>query len=197
MNQFDVNITAALDRVARSTVPALADFCLIYALDDDQLRCIALAHRSRAGRRALQSLARVYRITRNDPDSTVAQVVRSRRPSLRAAIRPEPAVLTPHPRPRVFALHRQLGARSALVVPLETPDRVIGALALSYGESGRRYVTADIARARKIAGHVALLLQHAPILTLVARQERMLSRMFARQASSAVVLRAARLRGRS
>ena len=197
---IDTETASALQRVARTTVPVLADFCLVYLLQGDSLRCVAFAHRSRAGHRLLQALVRVYRITRDDPDSTVAQVVRTRRPSLRASIAPENGLdAIGGSSPRVAALHRQLGARSALVVPLEGPAGVIGALALSYAESGRRYTTASIVRARKIAGHLALLVQHAPLLTMVARQERMLSRMLDPRhgPSTAPLLRTGRLRARS
>jgi GAF domain-containing protein len=210
MNQFlsdasriaiiDVETASALQRVARTTVPVLADFCLVYLLQREQLRCVAFTHRNRAGQRVLQALVRVYRITRDDPGSTVAQVVRTRRPSLRAAIPPENDVETTRgSSPRVAALHRRLGARSALVVPLEDPAGVIGALALSYAESGRRYTAASIVRATKIARHMALLVRHAPLLTLMARQERMLSRMLDPRHGpfTAPLLRTGRLRARS
>lgn len=75
---------AALDRVARTTVPAFADLCLVYIAHGEQLRCMAYAHRTRAGHRLLQALTRVYRITRSDPESTVAQVVRLGRPRARS-----------------------------------------------------------------------------------------------------------------
>jgi GAF domain-containing protein len=196
MNQF----LSDASRIARSTVPVLADFCLVYLLQGDSLRCVAFAHRSRAGHRLLQALTRIYRITRDDPDSTVAQVVRLGRPSLRAIIVRD-TVGDTHERvaPRVAALHRRLGVRSALAVPLRGPAGVIGALALSYTESGRRYSPADVARATRIASHLALLVQHAPLLTLVARQERMLSRMLdpRQNASPAPLLRTGRLRARS
>lgn len=149
-----------LARVARLAVPALADFCLIYVLEGRSLRCAAAAHRTRTGERVLRAFNEVYRITRDDPASTVAQVVRSHRPSLRLDIRPEAALPAP-PRSteaRVIDLHRRLAPCSVLVLPLETSSGVAGALALSYSVSGRRYKRADIPLASRIARQVALVI---------------------------------------
>ena len=101
-----------LERVARAAVPAAADLCLVYLLDGEQLRCAASAHATRRGDRLLRDLNRVYRITQDDHESTVAQVVRLRRPSLRSDIRPEHQALEPPVAgpARVFDIHRQLAA---------------------------------------------------------------------------------------
>jgi GAF domain-containing protein len=161
-----------LERVARVAVPALADVCLVYLLDGEQLRCVASAHATRAGDRLLRALRKVYKVTRNDPESSVAQVVRRRRPSLRAEIRPEHQA--PDPRvtglARVFDIHRQLAVRSALVVPIEGRSAVLGAMAFSYAQSGRRYKPADLPAAERVAHQVALAVNHAQLLQSQRRQ---------------------------
>ena len=161
------------DRVARIAVPAFADFCLIYLLDGDALKCVASAHRTREGGRLLRALTRVYRITRHDPDSTVAQTVRRGRPHLRTEIRPESAA--PPSRVgslvRVFELHRQLAVRSALTAPIEGRAGVIGALALSYSGSGRQYVAADVLVAEQMAHQLALAADNGRLLAAQRRQE--------------------------
>jgi GAF domain-containing protein len=155
-----------LERIARAAVPAVADFCLVYLLDGEQLRCDASAHATRAGDRLLRALRKVYKITRDDRESTVAQVVRLRRPSLRAEIRPEHQ--TPERRvaalARVFDIHRQLAVRSALVVPIEGRSGVLGAVAFSYAQSGRHYKPADVPVAERIAHEIALVVDHAHLL---------------------------------
>lgn len=182
MNQFqsDAFRIAALPRdtpvylegVARATVPVLADFCLVYLLDGEQLRCVASAHATRAGDRLLRALQKVYKITRDDRDSTVAQVVRLGRPSLRAEIRPE--YQAPDRRmtqlARVFDIHRQLAARSALVVPIEGRSGVLGAAAFSYAQSGRHYKPADVPIAERVAHEIALAVDHARLLQSQRRQ---------------------------
>ena len=182
MNQFlsDADRIAALpgdtplylERVTRAVVPALADFCLVYVVDGEQLRCVASAHVTRAGDRLLRALNKVYKITRDDRESTVAQVVRLRRASLRAEIRPE------HQTPdrqvtelaRVFDLHRQLAARSALVVPIEGRSGVLGAVAFSYAQSGRQYKAADLPVAERVAHDIALAVDHARLVQSQRRQ---------------------------
>jgi GAF domain-containing protein len=152
-----------LERVARTAVPALADFCLIYLLDGDNLTCAASAHCTRAGDRLVRALIKVYKITRDDPDSTVAQVVRTARPSLRGDIRPERASAQPRiaALARVFNIHQQLAVRSALVVPIEGRSSVTGAVVFSFSESGRRYKPADITIGQQVAQAIALALDNA------------------------------------
>ena len=161
-----------VERLSRAAVPALADFCLVYLVDGGQLRCVASAHATRAGNRLLRALNKVYKITRDDRESTVAQVVRLRRPSLRVEIRPE------HQTPdrlvaelaRVFDIHRQLRARSALVVPIEGRAGVLGAVAFSYAQSGRHYNQADLPVAERVAHQIALAVDYAQLLQSERRQ---------------------------
>jgi GAF domain-containing protein len=155
-----------LERVARAAVPALADFCLVYLLDGGQLRCVASAHATRAGDRLLRELHKVYKITRDDRESTVAQVVRLRRPSLRAEIRPEyqSSDESVTELARVLDIHRQLAVRSALVVPIEGRSGVLGAVAFSYAQSGRHYRPADLPVAERVVSQVALAVNHGQLL---------------------------------
>jgi GAF domain-containing protein len=171
------NAADYLERVARTAVPALADFCLIYLLEGDNLACVASAHRTHAGDRLLRALIKVYKIRRTDPDSTVAQVVRSGRPSLRGDIRPERPTTQPRftALARVFNIHQQLAVRSALVLPIEGRAGVIGAIGLSFSESGRRYKPADITVGEQIAQRIALALDNAR-LAASQRQQASLGR---------------------
>ncbi len=155
-----------LEQVARAAVPAFADFCLVYLLDGEQLRCVASTHATRTGDRLLRALDKVYKIARDDRDSTVAQVVRRGRASLRGEIRPQ------HPMPdagvpaltRVYDLHRQQAVRSALVVPIEGRSGILGAVALSYAQSGRQYTSGDVGVAERLAHQIALAVDHARLL---------------------------------
>ncbi len=158
--------TGYLEHVARAAGPACADFCVVYLLDGEQLRCVASAHATRAGDRLLRALNRVYKITRDDRDSTVAQVIRLGRASLRGEIRPEHQ--TPDarvsPLARIIDIHRQLAVRSALVVPIDGRSGIVGAVALSYAGSGRQYKPADVPIAERIAHQIALAVDHARLL---------------------------------
>jgi GAF domain-containing protein len=161
-----------LDRVAHAAVPPLADFCLIYLLEGDNLACVASAHHTRAGDRLLRALIKVYKITRTDPDSTVAQVVRTHRPSLRSDIRPERPAAQPRiaALARVFNIHQQLAVRSALVVPIEGRSGVLGAIVFSFSESRRRYKPADIGIGERIAHQIGLTLDNARLVASQRQQ---------------------------
>jgi GAF domain-containing protein len=143
------NTDSTLQRLARAAVPSLSDFCLIFLVEGKELRCAASAHATAAGERLLRRLRRIYKITRNDPVSTVAHVVRTGRPKLRSDIRQE--ATTQRANVRVFTLHNRLGVRSVLAVPIGAPPAVLGAISFSYADSGRRYTAHDIPRARRLA----------------------------------------------
>ena len=149
--------STVLERLARAAVPTIADFCFVFLVDGSEVRCIACAHATPGGERLLRGLNCVYRITRNDPLSTVAHVVRTGRARLIAEIRSEP--LGPAASFRVLTLHRRLGARSALVVPIGRAPRVRGAISLSYAESGRHYAARDVPAAQRLGNMAAAFLR--------------------------------------
>jgi GAF domain-containing protein len=158
-----------LARIARSAVPALADFCLVYLVVGTHIVCVAAAHTSRAGERLVRTLAQTYRIRRVDRSSTVAHVIASGRPALRTAILSDPTASGV-----IADLHRQLDPRSALVVPVVTGDRVAGAVSLCYAASGRTYSRADLPEASRLAARAAHILSPTANVRLrtAARQPR-------------------------
>src|SRR6266550_6594586 len=141
-----------IEQIARGAVPALADFAMVFVVTGRSIVGIASAHVSPSGERLLRALRRVYRVRREDLHSTVAQVVRTGRPSLRRDILNEN-----HSRPArgsVADLHRRLACRSALVLPIRVGETVTGAVSLCYAQSGRTYARADLAGARRIAQEI-------------------------------------------
>jgi hypothetical protein len=139
--------------IARRAVPALADFAIVFVVAGRHIVGIASAHTSPGGDRLLRALQRIYRVPVADLQSTVAQVIRTGQPSIRKAIRPENGEAGP--RGSVGDIHRRLGSRSALVMPLQSGAEVFGALTLCYAQSGRVYSRADIPAARRIAREIA------------------------------------------
>jgi GAF domain-containing protein len=169
MNQFPSEVTRRLDgdgtfhrmleRIARRAVPAIGDFCLIYLLEHGHLRCAASAHVTREGERLLRALNRIYRLTPDDPLSTVARAVRTGRSQLRTEI-PETQGRFAHERPRVVEIHRRLAARSAIVVPIRADREIMGALTLSYSESGRAYSSRDLRPVERIGRDIGTALEN-------------------------------------
>lgn len=101
----------------------------------------------------MRALMKVHRIRPDDRDSTVAQVVRTRRATLRREIHPE---IPPHDSTSAVAdLHRRLAPTSALVVPITHGSRILGALSLCYSHSRRTYAVRHVAAAERVASRIA------------------------------------------
>jgi GAF domain-containing protein len=157
-----------LERIARRAVPGLADFCLIFLVEDRNLRCAAAAHVTRDGERLLRTLKRIYRITREDPVSTVARAVRTGRSQLRTEIAAEQGRFD-HELTRVFEIHRRLAARSAVVVPIRTEREVLGAMTLSYSESGRAYAPDNLPLLERIGRDIGGAIDNVRLVTAARR----------------------------
>jgi len=142
----------SIREIARRAVPALADFAMVFMVAGRSIVGIASVHISPAGGRLLRALQRIYRIRRDDLQSTVAQVIRTGRPSLRRSIQYDGQ---PAPRGSIADLHRRLACRSALVLPIHIGATVAGAVTLCYAGSGRTYAPGDLAGARRVARAIA------------------------------------------
>lgn len=141
-----------IDRTAREALPRLADFYLVHIVTARTLRCVAAAHRAREIAREMRALISGRPIRRDDLASTVAFVVRSRKPSLRTPIYPEEDAGR---RGTLAQLQRKLAPTSALVVPVLRNGDVVGTLSLCYSESGRSHAAHDVPRAQRLAGRIA------------------------------------------
>lgn len=147
----------AIERTVRAAVPSLADFCLVHLVAGRGITFVAGAHATRAGRRVIHALMRTHRIRPDDPDSTVAQVVRTRRPTLRTTIFPD--LNERKVRAGGIAdLHRRLAPTSALVVPILRDATVFGAVSLCYSHSGRAYGARQLPSAERLASRIAEVL---------------------------------------
>jgi len=157
-----------IERVAQRAVPGLADFCLIFLLDEGNLRCAATAHVTQEGERLLRTLSRIYRITRDDPVSTVARAVRTGRSQLRTEIAAEQGRFD-HEQTRVFDIHRRLAARSAVVVPIRAAREILGALTLSYSESGRTYAPGDLPLLERLGVNIGTAIDNVRLANAARR----------------------------
>jgi GAF domain-containing protein len=149
---FDRVAHRSIQAIARRAVPALGDFAMVFMVAGRSINGIACAHISPAGNRILRALQRIYRIRRDDLRSTVAQVIRTGRPSLRRSIQDDEQPARPG---SVADLHRRLACRSVLVLPIRVGHQVAGAVTLCYAGSGRTYARADLAGAQRVAREIA------------------------------------------
>jgi len=158
---------ATMHELAQLVVPELAEWCTVHTLDEQgALRLVALAHADPARAAWARELERRYP---PDPNAGqgIAAVIRSGEPLLMANLTDEVIAPRAHDAEHL-ALVRSLDLRSAMVLPLASRDRVLGALSLYAGRSGRRYGEADLALAMELARRAGLAIENS----LLHRAER-------------------------
>ncbi len=150
-SSLDYELT--LDRVARLAVPYLADWCMVYMADDtESIRLLAVAHEDEAK----VALARQI----EGADAAVPRAIRTGLAELYPRLS-DPLHETPTYGVKRQELTRQLGLRSAMVVPLAARGRTIGALSFALAESNRRYNKDDLMLAEELARRAALAIDNA------------------------------------
>ncbi|MCA1612886.1 MAG: GAF domain-containing protein [Acidobacteria bacterium] len=149
-----------LQSTAQLVVPYLADWCIIDLLGPDgRIERVAVAHQE------AERAAAVREMTRRSPvdpraNEGVARVVREGRAQVFPDITDE-ILAAVYPAPEKLQLVRRLGLRSAMIVPLSTGNRTLGAISFATAESARRYTPADLALAGGLAHRAALAIENA------------------------------------
>ncbi|HLL71188.1 MAG TPA: ATP-binding protein [Pyrinomonadaceae bacterium] len=149
-----------LQSVARLSVPFLADWCIVYVVDDDRtIRPIAVMHEDEARVELVWQLERRENQNPNAPTG-VPKAIRTGQPELYEEI-PVPADATTANDAGRFRVARQLNFRSAMIVPLVARGRTLGAITFATSESGRRYNRSDLAFAEDLAQRAAFAVDNA------------------------------------
>jgi signal transduction histidine kinase len=161
-----------LARVARSSVPRFADFCLVDLLDaEGQVRRVASAHAEPSKEPLLDELRRHYPARSGSPQAA-ARAMASAQPILHVEMNDTVlqmyAVDAGH-----LALMRDLGIVSYLVAPLRVRGRTLGAISFGMSESRRHFGDDDVLVAEKLADRAALAIDNASLFaqTEAARHE--------------------------
>jgi len=149
-----------LTDLARLVVPNLADWCAVEIVDAAGVaRQVTIAHADPKKVEFARELSHRYP---SNPNATtgVPNVLRTGTPELHADIMDEMlaagAIDAEHLR-----LIRELGLRSAMIVPLTVRGRTFGALTLVSAESRRRYGPDDLALAMELARRAAFAIDSA------------------------------------
>jgi signal transduction histidine kinase len=156
-----LDYTAILSALARLCVSELADWAVVYSLDDAGVpRRLEVAHREPAKERLLRELQQIP----IDPDGShpVLEVVRARRPVLAGTVGHE-LLESVTPDPRHLEILRELGAASLLMVPIINREQALGAIALVSADRTRRFDEQDLALAQDIAARAALAVANAQL----------------------------------
>jgi PAS domain S-box-containing protein len=149
-----------LVEIANLAVPELADWCSVEVeTDGGLLERKALAHVNPDVRQRALDLARRYP---PDPDSPqgVYQVVRTGQPELYPDI-PDEMIRAAAVDEEHYNEIVAIGMRSAIVVPMTTRGRTLGALTWVNGRSGRRFDEQDVELAHELARRCATAIDNA------------------------------------
>jgi PAS domain S-box-containing protein len=161
MIDVSLDLEETLRRLVGLTVPELAELAVIDLLaEDGSIRgAVAAAGSDRKRAAALEQMRRDYPIDR-DSTHPVAEVLRSGNavllPEMDEARLREYAVSDEH-----FELMQRLGYRSAIVVPLTTRSRLLGALSLLRMQHATPYDRDDLLLAETLGRRAALALENA------------------------------------
>jgi serine phosphatase RsbU (regulator of sigma subunit) len=160
-SSLDYEVT--LTNVARLAVPTLADWCAVQVLQDGQLRTLAVAHVDEAKVELARALQERYPVDM-DAANGAPNVIRTGTSELIAEITDEMLVAGSRDEEHL-RVARELGLRSALIVPLKVGARTIGTITLIYAESDRRYDESDVEFAEDLAYRAATAIDNSELHT--------------------------------
>ncbi len=152
---------ATLGTVARLAVPAVADWCSVHILEPGAKTAYqaAVAHGDARKLEFARELGQRYP---PDPESKTGApaVIRSGRSELYRQIPLELLDSAARDEEHRRLIH-ELGLRSAMVVPLRSHGRTLGAITFVYAESNRNYDEEDLAFAEDFARRAAMAIENA------------------------------------
>jgi PAS domain S-box-containing protein len=169
-----LDLETTLGRVARLTIPRLADLCVIDLLaDDGSIRQMAVASVAEEVAADLRSLRERQRL---DPqgEHPVAVVIRSGEPALLAQMgNSELRTFAAGSRHAQFMIEH--GYHSAVVAPLAARQRTLGALSVLRLSNDAAYAEGDLDVVYELARRAALAIDNARLYSEVRRVEQRLA----------------------
>ena len=159
-----------LAAVARLVVPRLADYCLVDVVEEDgSIRRVAVAHADPDKEPLVHQLCAFPPIATSS--SSITKVLLSGAPALLRDMLDDPSPRSDD-EARERDIVRSLGPRSGLILPLNSRERVLGAISLFTASSRPRYVEADLDLAGELASRAALAVDNARLYAAARRAVR-------------------------
>jgi len=163
-----------LSRVAQLAVPAIADWCAVSILGDDELDTVAVAHIDPEKVAWAWELQARYPTNIDDPTGAPA-VVRSGVSEIHRQITDEHLIAGARDAEHL-RLARELDVRSAMIVPLRARGRALGAITMLRTVSGRPYEATDLAVAEDLGRRAGVAIDNARLHSLSEDVSRQLQR---------------------
>ncbi|MGZ3689202.1 MAG: ATP-binding protein, partial [Bdellovibrionota bacterium] len=156
-----IDYEETLSSIADLAVPKLADWCVIDILETgaETPRQIAVAHSDPQKLKWAKELGKKYPPNWNAPTGAPA-VIRTGRSELYREI-PEQQLRASARDDEHFRIFQELQIRSAIVVPLISRGRTLGAITLISSLSGRHYGDRDLKIAEELGRRAGLALENA------------------------------------
>jgi signal transduction histidine kinase/PAS domain-containing protein len=163
-----LDVDATLANLARAVVPEFADWCSVQLLTENgTLKQLAVAHADPDKVRWAEELNQRYPPDQDAPHGA-PQVARTGRSELHTEIPDEMLVRVARDDEHLKII-REVGLKSAMVVPIVGNDRVIGVLSMVAAESGRRYGEHDLAVAEELGRRAGLAVENSRLLSAEQR----------------------------
>jgi PAS domain S-box-containing protein len=162
MLSASLDYRATLSSVARLAVPTLADWCAVDVLEEDGLlERVAVTHQDPEKVRWAYELQERYPPDPNAPRG-VLKVLRTGLSEFYPQVTDEMLVAASRDAEQRRIL-REVGVTAAMVVPMVSRGRTLGAITLVTAESGRRYGEADLELAEGLARRAAQAVDNAEL----------------------------------
>lgn len=148
-----------LAQLANLIVGDIADWCAIDILEaDGSIRRLVLAHADPTKEDVARQLE--HYVPSSDRAREVVELLRRGTPMLFPELTAEQVAAASLDESQAEVV-RDLGVRSAMIVPLFARGELLGAITFVFAESGRRYGPADLALAKDLAFRAALAVENA------------------------------------
>jgi PAS domain S-box-containing protein len=154
-----LDTSEVLRHVASLAVPEVADWCAVDMVVDGAIDRVALAHQDPDMLEMAEELWRRYPPDGRS-DTGVPAVLRSGHPELYQEI-PDELLRQASVDDEHYRLVRDIGMRSAMIVPMVARGRSVGALSFVSGPSGRRFDAQDLELAQELARRCAIAIDNA------------------------------------
>jgi signal transduction histidine kinase/ActR/RegA family two-component response regulator len=166
-----VDRQSALQQAARLPVPFLADWCVVYVIDEHgAIDYHAHAHRDPEHDSLLSQMLSKFPLDWNSNTATV-QALRTGKPVLMDKL-PEPLVSSFTQSDEHREMVRKLGPRAVISVPLKIREKTIGVIGLVSCDAKRKYTQREVEIAESLAVRVAVAVDNARLFHAVKEASR-------------------------
>lgn len=156
-----LDYSKTLKNLVKVITPYFADWCSIDEVENGTIRRIAASHVDPDKIELIYDMVQKYPPDLHSPNG-IYEVMRNQKPKLHHRIREE--FLSTYARgPEHLRLLNEVGTQSAIIVPLNSRDKIYGVMTLVLSDSGRHFVEKDLEFAEELARRTTLAIENAMI----------------------------------